>query len=168
MSKKARIILLSILLSVFVITLILIAIFRPKPEEETPVEQEHNYAYNETHEQEEEPTEEPTPVENKILTINDVNINHIERLTPEQSADKTAMVTKLDNRTKYDVEDHGKVISEEIADITDESHVYIDVSYADGAKLRYICTYDPKSMHSFLRCVSIEEWESIQNGDNAG
>lgn len=168
MSKKARIILLSILLSVFVITIGLIIIFAPKPEEQKPEDVEHNYAYNETHEQEEEPIEEETPVENKILIVNTVTINHTERLTREQSADKDSMFKKLNNRTKYDLETHGSIVSEEIAEISDDSHVYIDVSYSDGAKLRYICTYDPKSMHSFLRCVSIEEWESIQNGDNAG
>src|SRR5574344_809920 len=93
MSKKSKIILITVLLSVFAILMIVIVITR-KPKEDTSVDIDPNYAINETRDTEEE--EESTEI--KTEEINNREISHLERLTPEQYAAKSEFYATLHNR----------------------------------------------------------------------
>lgn len=170
MDNKKKIIILSVILLIFLIAIIVIAIFHTRQKvDETEPTSEHNYATNEVKDQEDETEpEESTEVSEKSLSIGDVEITHIERLTNEQSADKQSMISKLNGRTSVDEKEHGKILTEEILDSSTEYQVYIEVTYEDGEKISYVCNYDATSMHSFLRCVSLDEWNYYQSGENAG
>lgn len=168
MSTKTKIILLSVILSIFVVAIIVIAVIKTKPAVDEPQDTEHNYAVNEVKDREDETEPEETQVEEKNLTIGNIELTHVERLTPEQSADKSSMLSKLHNRASYDEETHGKIVSEEIMSNSLEYRVYIQTTFEDGSTQIYVCNYDPTNLHSFLRCVSLEEWEYYESGENAG
>lgn len=175
MSQKTKIILLSVILSVFVIAIVCIAIFHKRPVEDEPSTSEHNYAYNEVKDREDikDPVEEENPEETEVITekmiqIGDINIYHAERLTNEQAADKSSMISKLHGRVASDEESYGKISSEEILETSNMYQVYVETTFEDGTKKTYVCSYDATKMHSFLRCVSLEEWEYYESGANAG
>lgn len=168
MSKKTKIIIISILLLIFIIVIAIIAINKTKPVEEETTEIDHNYAINETKDTTEDNEEEINLEENKTVYISDKEITHLERLTPEQYTDKESFYSKLHNRVKEDETSDKKVVTEEISDISTKYQVYVHVTFSDGSDETYVVSYDATSMHSFLRCVSLEEWNSIQNGENAG
>lgn len=169
MTKKQKIIVISVILSIFVIVMIIIAVFQYKQnikilEEPTTqgqfVEQEvKDLTVEET-------TEVST--ENVELRIGDKTVTHLERLTHEQSADKSALFAKVASRAGKDSDVHGKIVTEEILDSSYKYRVFVDVTFEDGEKITYVCGYDATNMHKFLRCVSLEEWEAEQNGANAG
>lgn len=167
MSKKTKIIIISILLLIFIIVIAIIAIIKTKPVEEETTETDHNYAINETRDTTED-EEELNLEENKTVYISDKEITHLERLTPEQYTDKESFYSKLHNRVKEDETSDKKAVTEEISDISTKYQVYVHVTFSDGSDETYVVSYDATSMHSFLRCVSLEEWNSIQNGENAG
>lgn len=165
MDNKKKIIILSVILSIFLIAIIVIAIFhtRQKVDEIEPTS-EHNYATNDVKDREDETEpEESTEVSEKNLSIDGVEITHLERLTHEQSTDRQTMLTRLKNRTAVDEEEHGKIISEEILDSSTEYKVYIEVLFEDNKKIEYVCFYDPTSLHSFLRCGSVEDYERMES-----
>ena len=165
MTKKKKIILISILLSIFLIVIIIIAVTR-KTKEEPKAEIDPNYAINETLDTEEE--EETTEAEVESIIINDKEITHLERLTPEQHAAKAEMYDKLHSRISQDETDSKKVVTEEISESTTKYDVFVSVTFSDGTVETYVVGYDATQSHSFLRCTDLEEYEYYNSDANCG
>ncbi len=170
MTNKTKIILLVSILVIFGIIMTIIIVNKPKEDiEET---EEHNYAVNEVKEQTyeypelEEETE--TIIEEQTLSIMDIQYEHLERLTPEQNADKNSMMTKLKQRYSNDEKKNNKVTNVEVLATSTKFRTDLECTFEDGSTEIYVCNYDPTCMHSYLRCVSLQEWDSIEAGDNAG
>ena len=51
---------------------------------------------------------------------------------------------------------------------TDIEEIYVSVTFSDDTTNTYVLGYDCTDMHSFLRCVSQEEWDAIMSGENLG
>lgn len=164
MSKKTKIILVTILLSVFFVVMLVIALTR-KPVNDPVEEFDPNYAINETREPTEE-IEESTEVES--ININGREITHLERLSPEQYAAKSQLYSLLHNRVALDETDDRIVITEEISEASNEYDVFVSVSFSDGTTQTYVVGYDATSMHAYLRCVTLEEYEYYNSDANYG
>jgi len=165
MSKKARRIAIAVILSVFLIAILAI-IIRTKMSDKVKQEQqttEQGYAVNDVEKKTEEDT---TEVEVKKELINDREITNFEKLTPEQNVVRTKMTHLLLEGIKDAEGQHGKAKTAEIVS-SEEYLVNIDVTFADDTKESYVVTYSP-SMHNFLRCVTKEYHEFIEQGGNAG
>ena len=170
MTKKQKIIVISVMLSIFVIAMIIIAVFQYKKNTdilEEPTTQSQ-FAEQEVKDSTTEETTEDVSTENVELRLGDQTVTHLERLTSEQGADKSAMFAKVASRASKDSDKHGKIVAEDILDSSFEYRVFVEVTFEDGEKITYVCGYDATNMHKFLRCVSLEEWEAEQNGANAG
>lgn len=165
MSKKAKIILISILLLIFIIAIVIIAVFKNKPKEDN-INTEHKYAVNETKTTED--TEESTEEKKNVTTVEGKEIINLNNLTAEQYADRNSMYKKLHNRVSQDETDTKKAVKEEISDMSTEYRVYVSVTFSDDTTNTYVLGYDCTDMHSFLRCVSQEEWDAIMSGENLG
>ena len=176
MTNKTKIIIVSIILVVFIIIFgIIIYIHFSNKDIDIDETFEHNYAVNDTYDPNEdvdlsefEELDETDPYRNDIVMINDVPVNHVERLTDNQSKKRQSMVSKLYERTNVDEETHGTPNSIEVLDSSTKFQVYLQVTFEDNEQIIYVCSYDDTNLHQFLRCVSLDEWNEIQRGDNAG
>lgn len=166
MTKKKKIIMLSIILSIFLIVMIIIAVTR-KPKDDPKLEVDPNYAINETRYTKEE-EEIATEAEVESIIINGKEITHLERLTPEQHAAKSEMYDKLHNRVLQDETKNKKVVTEEISESTTKYDVFVSVTFSDGTVETYVVGYDATDSHSFLRCTDLEEYEYYNSDANCG
>lgn len=165
MSKKARIIAIAVILSVFLIAIIAVVVrtkMADKVKEQQTTEQ-GGYAVNDV---EKKTEEETTEVEVKKELIDDREITNFERLSPEQSVVRSKMNGLIIDGIKDNESKHGKAKTIEIVS-SEDYLVNVDVTFADNAKESYVVTYSP-SMHNFLRCVTKEYHEFIEQGGNAG
>lgn len=174
MSKKSKIICISVILSLFIIVMVVITIIQinaNKVVDESVSSNEHNYAINETKDDtdidnDDENEEETT---NIVTRVDDREVSHLERLTTEQNAAKVDMYTKLDACIKNEEEAEGKIaLYEEISESSNEYQTYVVVTFDDDSTTTYVVTFDATRSHQYLRCVTLEEWEMIQSGENAG
>lgn len=169
MSKKSRIILVSLILCTFCIVMGVVIYINTRPvetEETDPTK--HNYAVNETKDIEDEDDEIEEPTITDTVVIDKKVISHLDRLTPEQYAAKTDFYDKLHDRVKQDETENKTVVTEEISEATNEFDVFVYVTFSDGTSATYVCGYDPTMHHSFLRCSSLEEYEYYNSEENCG
>lgn len=167
MSRKPIIIALIVIFSIFIIGITVIFIQKHKSDEIEEPEQEHHYAINETKDRD-ELEEESIETEIETIVVNDTVISYLERLTPEQHVLKNDMISLLNKRVTEDEFDHGDAISANISENSTKYQVYVDVQFSDGESQIYVVNYDATSSHKFLRCVTLEEWEYYNSGENAG
>lgn len=165
MSKKAKIILITVLLSLFLVIMIIIAVIKTAPNNEAD-NFNPNYAVNDT---KESTDDEDVPEEEiKNIYINDREITHLERLTPEQYAAKSQMYTLLHNKVASDETDTKKVVTEEITESSNKFDVFIYVTFSDNTSQVYVISYDATSLHKYLRCMTLEEYEYYNSDANCG
>ena len=167
MSTKKKIIIISILLSIFLVIMIIIAVTRKPTEEETNPEFNPNYAINETKDPIDEEEYEEVKEEQNIY-INGREITNLERLTPEQNAAKSQLYSKLHNRVALDETEDRKVVKEEISEASTKFDVFVNVTFSDGSTQIYVIGYDATSMHEYLRCITLEEYNLYNSDENCG
>ena len=161
MSKKTIIIVLSAILSIFVITMIVVIAAKKS---NTPIKEdvtEHKYAVNKT---EDATTQEQSTTEN-TQQLN-TKYNNMDKLNKEQSADEETFIDLVYNYSKKEATKDLDYV--EVSASSNEEQVYATLYYKDGNTDQVVVLYDMYSKHSFMSCMSVEEWNSIQNGDNAG
>lgn len=173
MDKRSKIILISVILSLFIIVIAVIAVRQinaNKPVEEPTGPDNHQYAINET----KDPTDDNDEDEDEVITnvvtrVGDKEVSHLERLTTQQNAAKVDMYSKLDACIRNEEQSEGKTaVYEEISEASNEYQTYVIVTFDDNSSTTYVVTFDATRTHQYLRCVTLEDWESIQAGDNAG
>lgn len=172
MSLKKKIIIVSIMLTIFFITIFSIMIIKHKQklEQEKITEDTHKYAVNEVTYQNDTELEEDSEsvVTEKEINLGDNTITHAERLTYEQAADKMNMIDYINKCANDDKKDHGKIVSEEISDQSLPYRVFVNITFEDGYTAVYVCNYDYTKLHSFLNCITYDEWIDIESGANVG
>lgn len=161
MTKKQIILLVSMLV-IFVGAMIGIFIFRnmSASTEETTVD-EHAYADNGTFTTTVETVEETYEVQSQGYVY-----NHTELLSDEQNATRT----RMNELVYYDFVkvDHPNdtVVSAEILDSSNDEQVYIQFEFVDPDGVTVTDTavvlYDMYVTHDFMRCVSLEYYESLE------
>ena len=161
MTKKQIILLVSMLV-VFVGAIIGITLYRniPASTEETTLT-EHAYADNGTFTTTAEVIEETYEVQNQGYAY-----NHIELLNDEQNATRT----RMNELVYYDFVkvDHPNdtVVSAEVLDSSNDEQIFIEFTFTDPDGVTITDTavvlYDMYVTHDFMRCVSLEYYESLE------
>lgn len=168
MKNKKIIIALLAIFAIFAIVLGIIVYkrFSPNNNDKIDTPNQPQYAVNDikTDEDTEDTGEESQ--ESQTYILDNITISNINKLTPEQNADKLDMFNYVQTCAKS--ENRGDIVSEEILDNSTEFDIYIRATFADNTSADYVCLYDPTSQHSFLRCIPADEWTAIQSGVNAG
>lgn len=164
MNKKYLLILIAILV-VFTSIIVASSIMRINTNVEPTESVEHNYTATPTF---------STSDTNETITYqaSDYSIQHMEKLTSAQNANKTKMVALIKN--DFLTSDHptDTIVSAEIMDSSTDEAVFIKYKFttADGSELTDIAVvlYDKYNTYNYTRCVSYEYYKYIMSGENIG
>ena len=159
--RKKYLITLIVILSVFIISMVIITVTKFHKTE--PIETTVEHKYNAT------PTFTTTTV-TETFEITEYNLQHIERLTTEQKANK-AELSKLLNSDFVQLYYSGAtIISAEILESSTEDTVFVKYKFktADGVEESdtAVVTFDTYDTKNFMRCVSLEYYNYIMSGQN--
>lgn len=107
-----------------------------------------------------------------IYTIIDITGNesqitcmNIDKLNPEQSADKESLINNIIGYSKSCKKSIEKIT---ILDSSNDEQIYVNASYVNDDPEELVILYDKYNTHSFTRCVNKEEYDMIQAGECAG
>ena len=161
MSIKTKIILISIILVLFIITLGIIIFIKTRPKElEESVTESTEYAINPTFTTEETSEEVTTEEEYSKYADNPV-FKDIKLYSDEQNAQKNDFISMIKTYDK-----HKTINKVELDDTqsTDEI-IYATLYYDDNSDEDVVIGYDKYTEHKFLFCVSSEAWEKTNHMD---
>lgn len=161
MKKRQIIIGISLVLILVIFIVILVIIFNKKASTETTNDVENHYAVNSV-------KDSSNIEETTIMTVDGIVYDNINYLTYEQLADKEDMINLLKSKTSDDAIIHGNVINIDILEKSKIETIFTEVTYEDNSKIQYVLTYDNDITHSFMRCVSLDEYEYYMSGANLG
>lgn len=181
MNTKTKIIIISVMLLTFFIAITIILLVKNNNKVEDNESTPH-YATNATEETTETPNGAYVNEEGNIVmengvervneySINDVTYTNLNELTDEQYQNKSQMTIIVKNFINNYYEDTGKLVtSAEVMDITnkDDTNVYLKLNFNDDTDEEVVVLYDSMTNHRYLRCVTVEYWNSILAGENAG
>ena len=165
MNKKRIYIILAIMLSTFLGVMIFIGVKNyknPVNLEETTIE--HNYAQNPVKERPDLTEEEIAKA--GIIEVDGATYSGLENITYEQMADRTRLITILNNSCKSN-SNYGQIVSAKVdPELSNKDIVYIDVNFDNNMSDTYVVLFDTYNLHQFTRCVSKYDWELISTGQN--
>lgn len=177
MSKKTLIIIISIILLVFLGILIGILIYRKNHPIETTNNTKYEYANNDIY--------NDTPIEDAILattsdsqpslkrsnelTYDNIEYTNCDLLTDHQYEKRDQFFSLVDGYVKNYREIKDQTIkSINILDSsnTSDTNIYATIIYENDSTEDIIITYDDQYNYRYLRCVSLDYWNSIHAEDN--
>ena len=123
-----------------------------------------NWAYNETRDKESSTDSE----ESYVRVINDIMYEKLDNLTYEQQAAKEKLFSLAYHNIEKQTSEHGKAISAEILDTSDQYHAYVRITFADNKTEDYIAAYDSYQKHTFMNFQTVEIWDYYHSDDNKG
>ena len=123
-----------------------------------------NWAYNETRDKESSTDSE----ESYVRVINDITYEKLDNLTYEQQAAKEKLFSLVYHNIEKQTSEHGKAISAEILDTSDQYHAYVRITFADNKTEDYIAAYDSYQKHTFMNFQTVEIWDYYHGDDNKG
>ena len=162
MSRKNIIIVAIIMVIIFLITIVGIIVSRSNNTKDKLDNKESTYATNEVASTS---TAVMTEVDDTIVMSN-ITYNNVNYLTKAQYTDRSNLIQLVSNYADVDAK---KVVSKvDLSESSTDEQTYATIFYADNTSESLVILYDNYTTHSFMSCMSLEEWQSIQNGDNAG
>lgn len=97
--------------------------------------------------------------------VNEIMCVNINKLTPEQDADKETLIQKA---IGYSRSCQKSITQIDISDSSNEEQIYATLSYVNDEPEEIVILYDKYKTHSFTRCINKQEYELIQAGECAG
>lgn len=167
MTKKKIIIILCIMFSIFIGLMIYVLATRSHNTSNDSSDSDlsgQNWAYNETKDKESSTDSE----ESYVRVINDITYEKLDNLTYEQQAAKEKLFSLVYHNIEKQTSEHGKAISAEILDTSDQYHAYVRITFADNKTEDYIAAYDSYQKHTFMNFQTVEIWDYYHSDDNKG
>ena len=167
MTKKKIIIILCIMFSIFIGLMIYILATRSHNTSNDSSDSDlsgQNWAYNETRDKESSTDSE----ESYVRVINDITYEKLDNLTYEQQAAKEKLFSLVYHNIEKQTSEHGKAISAEILNTSDQYHAYVRITFADNKTEDYIAAYDSYQKHTFMNFQTVEIWDYYHGDDNKG
>lgn len=167
MTKKKIIIILCIMFSIFIGLMIYVLATRSHNTSNDSSDSDlsgQNWAYNETRDKESSTDSE----ESYVRVINDITYEKLDNLTYEQQAAKEKLFSLVYHNIEKQTSEHGKAVSAEILDTSDQYHAYVRITFADNKTEDYIAAYDSYQKHTFMNFQTIEIWDYYHSDDNKG
>ena len=167
MTKKKIIIILCIMFSIFIGLMIYALATRSHNTSDDSSDSDlsgQNWAYNETRDKESSTDSE----ESYVRVINDIMYEKLDNLTYEQQAAKEKLFSLAYHNIEKQTSEHGKAISAEILDTSDQYHAYVRITFADNKTEDYIAAYDSYQKHTFMNFQTVEIWDYYHSDDNKG
>lgn len=167
MTKKKIIIILCIMFSIFTGLMIYVLATRSHNTSNDSSDSDlsgQNWAYNETRDKESSTDSE----ESYVRVINDITYEKLDNLTYEQQAAKEKLFSLVYHNIEKQTSEHGKAISAEILDTSDQYHAYVRITFADNKTEDYIAAYDSYQKHTFMNFQTVEIWDYYHSDDNKG
>lgn len=173
MTKKKIIIILCIMFSIFIGVIIYALATRSHNTSNDSSDSDlsgQNWAYNETRDKDKESnTDSNTDSEESyVQVINDIVYEKLDNLTYEQQAAKEELFSLAYHNIEKQTSEHGKAISAEILDTSDQYHAYVRITFADNKTEDYIAAYDSYQKHTFMNFQTVEIWDYYHSDDNKG
>ena len=167
MTKKKIIIIICIMFSIFIGLMIYILATRSYNTSNDSSDSDlsgQNWAYNETRDKESSTDSE----ESYVRVINDITYEKLDNLTYEQQAAKEKLFSLVYHNIEKQTSEHGKAISAEILNTSDQYHAYVRITFADNKTEDYIAAYDSYQKHTFMNFQTVEIWDYYHGDDNKG
>lgn len=167
MTKKKIIIILCIMFSIFIGLMIYVLATRSHNNSNDSSDSDlsgQNWAYNETRDKESITDSE----ESYVRVINDITYEKLDNLTYEQQAAKDKLFSLVYHNIEKQTSEHGKAISAEILDTSDQYHAYVRITFTDNKTEDYIAAYDSYQKHTFMNFQTVEIWDYYHSDDNKG
>ena len=159
MSKKKMYIILAVILSVFIIAMIVITVIKLRNNNDTAESSsisENYYAKNDV--------KDKSSVAEEIVkqkTVDNVVYNNFDKLNVEQRAAKDGLIKLVKSAVKTNESTHGDAIQAEILDKSNNYYAFVNVTFLDDYSEEYVLIYDDINTHSYLNCVTLALYESI-------
>ena len=169
MTKKKIIIIICIMFSIFIGLMIYILATRSHNTSNDSSDSDlsgQNWAYNETKDKDKESSVDSE--ESYVQVINDITYEKLDNLTYEQQAAKEKLFSLVYHNIEKQTSEHGKAISAEILDTSDQYHAYVRITFADNKTEDYIAAYDSYQKHTFMNFQTVEIWDYYHGDDNKG
>lgn len=169
MTKKKIIIILCIMFSIFIGVMIYALATRSHNTSSDSSDSDlsgQNWAYNETRDKDKESSTDSE--ESYVRVINDIVYERLDNLTYEQQAAKEELFSLAYHNIEKQTSEHGKAISAEILDTSDQYHAYVRITFADNKTEDYIAAYDSYQKHTFMNFQTVEIWDYYHSDDNKG
>lgn len=169
MTKKKIIIILCIMFSIFIGVMIYALATRSRNTSNDSSDSDlsgQNWAYNETRDKDKESSTDSE--ESYVRVINDITYEKLNNLTYEQQAAKEELFSLVYHNIEKQTSEHGKAISAEILDTSDQYHAYVRITFADNKTEDYIAAYDSYQKHTFMNFQTVEIWDYYHSDDNKG
>lgn len=177
MTKKKIIIILCIMFSIFIGVIIYALATRSHNTSNDSSGSDlsgQNWAYNETRDKDKDKDKESNTESNTdseesyVQVINDIVYEKLDNLTYEQQAAKEELFSLAYHNIEKQTSEHGKAISAEILDTSDQYHAYVRITFADNKTEDYIAAYDSYQKHTFMNFQTVEIWDYYHSDDNKG
>lgn len=171
MTKKKIIIILCIMFSIFIGLMICVLVTRSHNISNDSSDSDlsgQNWAYNETKDKDKDKESSVDSEESYVQVINDITYEKLDNLTYEQQAAKEKLFSLVYHNIEKQTSEHGKAISAEILDTSDQYHAYVRITFADNKTEDYIAAYDSYQKHTFMNFQTVEIWDYYHSDDNKG
>lgn len=159
--QRKYLITLIVILSIFIVAMEIIMFTKFNTTEPIETTIEHNY--NAT------PTFTTTTVE-ETYEITEYSIQHLEKLTTEQKANKVTLATLLKEDFVQVYHAGSEVISAEVLDNSNEDIVFVKYKFKNKEGLEEydtaVVTFDTYDTKNFMRCVPLEYYNYIMSGQD--
>ena len=127
---------------------------------------QNNYAVNAVIEEKDLQIDESSTTINESIidaSISNIDLINTEKLSESQSYRQTSLLNLVKN---YADDELSKI---EILDESTDGIVFANIQYKDsGLYDSVVVTYDKYTTRNFMRCVSRDYWEYLENGLNDG